>query len=81
MRNNKSLKKIKKKASGGRTVMHIRKIKPQHLLCYKCGAKLNRAKLTNIEIKRMPKTKRRPERPFPELCSKCMRKHFKESVR
>lgn len=81
MRNNKSLKRIKKKASGGRTVTHLRKRKPEHLLCYKCGAKLNRPKLTNAEMSKLPKTKKRPQRPFPELCSKCMRKHFKESVR
>lgn len=81
MRNSNSLRRVKKKASGGRTVLHMTKKKPEHLLCYKCGAKLNRPKHTNIEIRKLPKTKRRPQRPFPGLCSKCMRKHFKESVR
>lgn len=81
MRNNRSLRKIKRKASGGRTVVHLRKKKPEQLLCYKCGAKLNRPKLTTVELKKMPKSKRRPQRPFPELCSKCMRKYFKESVK
>jgi large subunit ribosomal protein L34e len=80
VRNSKSLRKIKKKASGGRAVVHMRKIKPLHIVCRSCGAKLNRPKLTNNEIRKLPKTKRRPQRPFPELCSKCMRKHFKESV-
>ena len=81
MRNNKSLRKVKKKASGGRTGIHMIKKRPYQVLCKNCGAKLNRAKLTNTEIKKLPKTKRRSQRPFPELCSKCMRKHFKESVR
>jgi len=81
MRSSKSLRKVKRKASGGRTVLHLRKRKPHHILCKNCGAKLNRAKLTSAELKKIPKTKRRPQRPFPELCSKCMRKYFKDKVR
>ncbi|MBN2202577.1 MAG: 50S ribosomal protein L34e [Candidatus Aenigmarchaeota archaeon] len=81
MRNNKSQRKICRKASGGRTVVHIKKKKPEHVLCYVCGAKLNRAKLTGSQIKKLPKTKRRPQRPYPELCSKCMRKKIKETVK
>ncbi|MFH0928787.1 MAG: 50S ribosomal protein L34e [Candidatus Aenigmatarchaeota archaeon] len=81
MRNNKSIRKISRKASGGRTVVHTKKKKPEYVLCYKCGAKLNRPKLNSAEIKKLPKTKRRPQRPFPELCSKCMRNKIKSMVK
>lgn len=81
MRNNKNLKIIKRKASGGRTVIHLKKRKPYHIVCSSCGAKLNRTKISNAEIKKLPKTKRRPQRPFPNLCSKCMRKQIKSMVR
>jgi large subunit ribosomal protein L34e len=81
MRNNKSIRKIRRKASGGRTVVHKRKKKPEHILCHKCKAKLNRSKLNNAEIKKLPKTKRRTQRPFPELCSGCMRNKIKSMVK
>jgi len=77
----KSTKKYKVKTPGGRTVAHFKKRKSSYARCKKCGAKLNRPKLSVEQLKRLPKTKKRPERPFPELCSKCMREHFKEKVR
>ena len=76
-----SKKRYKVKTPGGESVIHLKKKKPSYAKCKKCGAKLNRPKLTVEELKRLPKTKKRPERPFPELCSKCMREHFKEKVR
>jgi len=76
-----SKKRYKVKTPGGKNVTHFRKKKPSYDRCKKCGAKLNRPKLSVKELKRLPKTKKRPERPFPELCSKCMREYFKEKVR
>ena len=73
-----STKRYKVKTPGGKTVIHLKKRKPSYAICKKCGAKLNRPKLN---VKKLPKTKKRPERPFPELCSKCMREYFKEKVR
>ncbi len=81
MRISKSIKRYKVKTPGGRTVIHFRKKKPSYSRCGKCGAKLNRPKLTVKELKKLPKTKKRPERPFPELCPKCMREYLKEKVR
>jgi large subunit ribosomal protein L34e len=76
-----SNKRYRVKTPGGRTVTHFKNKKPVYATCKSCGAKLNRFKLTVSELKKLPKTKKRPERPFPELCSRCMRKHFKERVR
>ena len=36
---------------------------------------------TEIDFKKLSKTQRRPERPYPELCSKCMREKIKSKVR
>ena len=76
-----STKKYKVKTPGGKNVTHFKKKRPSHDKCGKCGAKLNRPKLNVKQLKRLPKTKKRPERPFPNLCSSCMREHFKNKVR
>lgn len=76
-----STKRYKVKASGGRTFTHFKEKKPDYARCKKCDAKLNRSKLTVKELKNMSKTEKRPERPFPDLCSRCMREHFKDKVR
>jgi large subunit ribosomal protein L34e len=76
-----STKKYMVKTPGGRTVVHLKTKRPGYAKCKNCGAKLNRFKLTVKAIKKLSKTEKHPARPFPELCSKCMRKHFKEKVR
>jgi len=73
-------KKIRKKTPGARIGIYFKKRKPSYVKC-KCGAKLNRAKLTPIQLKKLPKTKKRPQRPYPELCSRCMREMLKQKVR
>jgi len=81
MRVSKSIKRYKVKTPGGKNVTHFKKRRPSYFKCKKCGAKLNRPKLSVKELKRLPKTKKRPQRPFSELCSKCMREYFKDRVR
>jgi large subunit ribosomal protein L34e len=81
MRDSKSLRKVKVKAPGGHTVIRLKRKKPTYAVCKNCGEKLNRPKLSVKKLKNLPKTKKRPERPFPELCSRCMREYFKSKVR
>ena len=81
MRVSKSIKRYKIKTPSSKNVTHFKKRRPSYIKCKQCGAKLNRPKLSVKKLKRLPKTKKRPERPFPELCSKCMRQHFKDKVR
>jgi large subunit ribosomal protein L34e len=81
MRLSRSIKRIKKKTPGGKTVIHTRKRKPSHAKCGVCGTKLNRKRLRPVELKKLPKVKRRPERPLPHLCPRCMREYFKDIVR
>ncbi|OGI11955.1 hypothetical protein A3K64_00590 [Candidatus Micrarchaeota archaeon RBG_16_36_9] len=76
-----STRKHKTKTPGGRTVTHLKSKKASYAVCKNCGAKLNRPKLMVKELKKLSRTEKRPERPFPELCSKCMREYFKSKVR
>lgn len=76
-----STRRYKVKTPGGRTVTHFKSKRSSYEVCKNCGAKLNRPKLKVKDIKKLPKTGKRPERPFPELCSNCMREYFKEIAR
>ena len=76
-----SRRKYKTKTPGGRTVIHFKSKKSSHAVCKNCGAKLNRPKLKVKELKKLSRTEKRSERPFPELCSRCMREYFKDKVR
>lgn len=74
-------KRIQRKTPGARTVIHFKKKRVSQSKCGMCGKKLNRSRLTATQLRKLPKTKKRPERPLPELCSKCMREYFKTMVR
>ena len=76
-----SVKKVRIVTPGNRTVVHFKQAKPSPAICGMCGAKLNRSKLIPAQLKRLPKVQRRAERPFPHLCSKCMRTEIKKMVR
>ena len=76
-----SMKKTRIRTPGGKTVVRIKKKRPSYHKCGKCGSKLNRKRLRIKEIKNIPKTKRRPERPLPELCPRCMREAMRDRVR
>ena len=76
-----SIKKSKKLTPGGKNVTRFRKKKVAHHKCGKCAGKLNRARLRPTQMKKIAKTKKRPERPLPELCSSCMRETLKAKVR
>ncbi len=80
-RKNRTKIKGKVKTPGGKSIWHFKKRRVSHSICGRCGAKLNRARLNPKELKKTSKVKRRPERPFPELCSKCMREVIKSKVR
>ncbi len=75
------LRKIVKRTPGGGYTVHIRKPKPDYAHCPVCGKKIVRARLRPIEVKKLPKVQRRPERPYPELCPNCARERIKEMTR
>jgi len=77
-----SLRKVYVKTPGARTVIHYKFKKPKLSKCSSCGATLKGipSKRPN-EMKKLSKTKKRPSRPYPNLCSKCMRKKIIEEAR
>jgi len=78
-----SLRRVKKRVPGNRSVMRFEKRKPEKAKCGKCGKPLSGVpRLIPSRIRKLPKTKRRPERPYGGyLCSKCTRELFKKKVR
>jgi large subunit ribosomal protein L34e len=78
-----SLKRSQKKVPGGKTVTHYRRGKPSLAKCANCGKELKGVpRLRPSDMKNLPKTKKRPERPYGgNLCSSCMREIFREKVR
>ena len=73
-----SYKRKKVRTPGGKLKTAYTRKKPAKAQCGHCGkylAAVPRAKET--EIKKIPKTRRRPERPFGGvLCSPCSRKEI-----
>lgn len=67
----------------GAKSMHFLKRKPSRAVCANCKKELSGvpAELPK-KLKTMPKTKKRPERPYGGvLCPSCMREAFKEKAR
>ena len=73
--------KRKVKTPGNRTSVHFKKKRPNYAHCGICRKKLTRTRLAVNRFKKMTKMQRRPERPYPELCSKCMREKIKQRLR
>ena len=78
-----SLRRIFRKVPGGRVSLQYKKRKPSPAQCGNCGAVLKGVpRELPFKMKNMPKTKKRPERPYGGvLCSRCMRTKFLEKVR
>lgn len=74
---NRSFRKVKVKLAS-RITTQYRKIKPARAQCGDCGKELQGVpRARPVELRSMPKTKKRPERPFGGvLCSSCMRKRM-----
>jgi len=68
-------RRISTKLPGGKTVTHYKLYKPGKPTCAECGAILQGVpRGGKSEMKNMPKTMKRPERPYGGvLCSRCMR--------
>lgn len=75
-----SIKKTRVRAPSG-TVMRFRRKKPNYAQCGGCGAKMVRKRLSPSGMAKLSKTEKRPERPLPHLCSRCMREQIKMKVR
>ncbi len=78
-----SRRKVYRRTPGGRTVIHYEKRKPNPARCALCGRPLNGVpRLRPVELRQLPKTKKRPERMFGGvLCASCLEKLLKKSIR
>lgn len=78
-----SLRKVFRKVSGGKTNIHFKKRKPKAAKCGNCGALLKGIpRELPFKMRSMAKTKKRPERPYGGvLCSRCMRQTIIEKIR
>jgi len=68
-------RRVKKRTPSGKVKTVYLKRKPQPAKCANCKAILKGVpRKTPSKLKSIPKTQRRPERPYGgNLCSKCMR--------
>ena len=71
------------KVPGGRTVVQYVKKKPSKAKCGSCGRILpGTANERPYKMQNMPKTKKRPERPYGGfLCTRCLRRLIIENAR
>jgi len=78
-----TLRRVKVKVPGGKTVLHYKRRKPSKAKCSKCGAVLKGiVRERPYKMKKIRKSKKRPTRPYGgSLCTKCMRKLFVEKAR
>ncbi|MFQ6135794.1 MAG: 50S ribosomal protein L34e [Candidatus Hydrothermarchaeales archaeon] len=78
-----SQKKSFKVTPGGKTVTHYKRKRPSPVRCAICKKPLSAVpKKTKEELKKLPKSKKRPNRPYGgNLCPSCMRKVIKARAR
>ena len=79
---NRTFRSIPVKVSKGVTI-HYRKRNPAKAQCAECGKELHGVPhVTPGVMRNMPKTKKRPERPYGGvLCSACMREMMLSKAR
>jgi len=77
-----SKKRRRVRTPGKRLVTHYKRKKPGIARCAVCKKSLHGVpRLNPSEMEKLPKSKKRPERPYGgNLCSKCMRDLFRKSI-
>jgi len=77
-----TLRRVFVKLPSGKIKLHYRKRKLSAKRCKECGKILpGIPKLIQSKFRRLPKTKKRPQRPYGGvLCSSCMRKKIISQV-
>lgn len=78
-----TFRRVKVKTPGGKTKISYRKRKPAKALCSETKKPLHGvARATPGNLKKVPKSKRRPQRPYGGvLSSEAMRKKFKQKAK
>ena len=75
-----TFRRVFKKITGNKVVIHYKKKKPSKPKCSNCGRVLKGVlRESPTKMKNIAKTKKRPSRPFGGvLCSACSREKIKE---
>ena len=78
-----SLRRVYIRTPGGENKIHYRTRNMPRLRCSLCDQQLHGIpRVIPSKFKNLPKTKKRPERPYGGiLCSSCMRKKIKDSIK
>ena len=68
-----SLRRLNIRVSG-KSVLHYKERKPGNAKCGNCGIVLKGvSRKRSVKMQKTPITGKRPERPYSNLCSRCMR--------
>nr|MDO8110686.1 50S ribosomal protein L34e [Candidatus Sigynarchaeota archaeon] len=67
---------------GKKVVLHYAKRKPEFAHCMNCGTILNGTpQALNSKIRNLPKTRKRPERPYAgNLCPNCLKLKARNAI-
>ncbi|AIJ06085.1 50S ribosomal protein L34e [Methanocaldococcus sp. 16A] len=78
-----SYRRIYRRTPGGRIVIHYKRRKPNKAKCAVCGAELHGVPRGRpVEIRKLPKSQRRPERPYGGyLCPRCLKRLMIQKAR
>ena len=76
-----SIKRTRHRTPGGKNIVAFRKKRPGYAQCGNCGAKMVRKRLRATGMRKLAKTRKRPNRPYPELCPRCMREEIRQRVK
>ena len=74
---------VKRRTPGSRVSVQYKQGKPKNAKCGECGVILKGVpRGLSAEMKNLPKTKKRPQRPYGGvLCSKCSRAKIKADIK
>ena len=76
-----NVKKKMVRVPSGETRMRVVKEKTKGARCAVCGKKLNAVPNDSSKLRKLPKTKKRPERMYGGvLCHSCLEKKIKQEV-
>ncbi len=82
IKKSRNLRKVYVKLPGNQTAVHYKKKRPKQGQCSTCGKTISGTiRELPYKLKKIAKTKKRPERPYPHLCSACMRKKIISEAR
>jgi large subunit ribosomal protein L34e len=81
-RRSRSLKRIKIRTPGGKSVVHYERSRKTIARCGRCGAQLNGVPRDVRDLRNLSKSSKRPNRAFGGvLCHKCLEEIYREIIR